>query len=401
MPDFSIQQLKEIMSEVANQSFEAKIAPLLNREPPEYIKALLEQQVALTRPPEKQKATGTSAARAIMALAASKGDPGRAAAFAQAKWGEDDPTARALTKALSSADATAGGFLLQDEIAADIIELLRPASVVLAMNPLQVPLDGGTLRMPKHTTGSTGSWIGENSNATATQPVFGQVVLSAKKYASLVPISNDLIRRAAAATETVVRDDLVGDIAAATDLAYIRGDGTLSQPKGMRNQAVAANVLTMTGTDILADMTTDLGIMLQTLLDADVRMIRPGWIMEPRTWMRLFTVQNGNGFHAFKPEMESGRLFGIPFRITSQIPRNLGGGADETELYLADFADVIVGQATQIMLDVSDTAAYHDGANVVAAFSQDQTVIRAIVEVDLGVRHAESVVVLTALTWGA
>ena len=89
----------------------------------------------------------------------------------------------------------------------------------------------------------------------------------------------------------------------------------------------------------------------------------------------------------------------MPFKVTSQIPRNLGGGT-ETEMYFCDFADVIIGETTSILVDVSDVAAYHDGSNVVASFSLDQTVIRAIIEVDLGVRHAESVLILDTLKWG-
>ena len=93
--------------------------------------------------------------------------------------------------------------------------------------------------------------------------------------------------------------------------------------------------------------------------------------------------------------MDGGSLFSIPFKLTSQIPRTLGAGSDESEVYLVDFADVIIGETTSFLIEASDTAAYHDGSNVVASFSMDQTVIRAIIEVDLGVRNAEAVEVLT------
>ena len=123
--EFTMPELEKLMSEVCARSFDDKIKPLLNKEPEEYIKALRAQQAQLATP--KDVPTGQGAARIIMALASAKGDPIRAAVFAQKAWGEDSP----VVKALSSADATAGGFLLQDEMATDIIELLRPASVVL------------------------------------------------------------------------------------------------------------------------------------------------------------------------------------------------------------------------------------------------------------------------------
>lgn len=336
------------------------------------------------------------ATRVIMAIAAGKNDPQKAAAWYKAKWGED-----AAYKALSSGTDTEGGFLIQEEFAAEVIELLRPASVVRSLNPIVVPLDAGTLNIPKHTTGSSGGWIGENANITATEPVFGQITLTAKKYASLVPISNDLLRRAnLASVPQVVRDDLVGDIATATDIEFIRGDGMANKPTGLRNisgiQTLAAN-----GTVNLQNVTDDLGKSIQGLLDSNVRMLRPGWMFAPRTWRWLFTIRDGNGNQVFRDEMARGTLFGFPFRITTQIPTNLGTGTDESEVYLVDFADVVIGEATSILISSSDQAAYHDGTNVVAAFSLDQTVIRALVEVDINLRHAASVHVLTAVTWGA
>jgi HK97 family phage major capsid protein len=261
-----------------------------------------------------------------------------------------------------------------------------------------VGLEGGNLRLPKLASGSSGGWIGENQNAPATQPSFGSVLLQAKKYASLVPISNDLIRRASMSASAVVREDLVADIAQATDLAYIRKDGTDGTPKGLRYLAASANILTAQGSPTVAKVIQDLGGMLQVLMDGNVRMLRPGWIIEPRTWKALFTMLDANANPVFRDELNSGKIFGWPYRITTQIPRTLGAGT-ETEIYLADFADVILGEATSILVDLSDTAAYHDGTNVVSSYSLDQTVLRAIVETDFNTRHNESIVVLTGVTW--
>jgi hypothetical protein len=47
----------------------------------------------------------------------------------------------------------------------------------------------------------------------------------------------------------------------------------------------------------------------------------------------------------------------------------------------------------------SDVAAYFDGAQVQAAFSLDQTVLRLIAHHDLAVRHEESLSVMTGVLW--
>jgi HK97 family phage major capsid protein len=349
---------------------------------------------------EKQKPQdkGLLIGRVMRALAACRMDPARAAVYAREKWGDER-----VSKALSSSEGSAGGFLLREEVG-DLIELLRPASVVRSLGPVIVPMEGGTIRMPKHTAGASGGWIGENANIPMTEPGFGSVALHAKKYASLVPVSNDLLRRASPQADMLVRDDLVADIATSTDLGFIRGAGTDAMPKGLRYQAAAAgvNVRAGNGNATLAEITGDLVGMIQRMGDSNVRMIRMGWLMEWRTWARLMSIRDGNGNLTFAPEMRGGTLWGYPFRVTSSIPRGLtggGGGSNETEFYLVDFADVMVGETTGILIDTSGEAAYHNGTTVIAAFSQDQTVIRAIVEVDLAVRHPESVQVLVGVDW--
>lgn len=340
---------------------------------------------------------GLTVARMIRAIAAGKGDPERAVRFARKNWGLDDSDP--VVKALSASDADSGGFLIRENYSTDVIDLLRGASVVRRMNPVFVPMDTGTITMPALATGSSATYIGENTNITNTEPTFGQVQMVWKKLAALVPVSNDLMRFNTINADSIVRDDLVSAISLRSDKAFIRDDGTVNAPKGLRYQAVSGNIFSANATVNLANVTSDLGKMLLKLMEADVRMLRPGWLMAPRTFVYLATVRDSNGNFAYRDEMNAGRLWGYPFGVTTQIPVNLGGGTDESELYLADFADVMIGEANTLVLDASTEAAYHNGSSVVAAFSLDQTVIRAIVHHDLGVRHRESIAILTAVKW--
>jgi HK97 family phage major capsid protein len=340
---------------------------------------------------QEKKDVGVKKFGAFMrCLAATKGDVHRAAEYAKNKLGDE-----AVYKALAAADEAAGGFLVPEEFSAEIIDLLRPASIVRDLGATVVPLDTGTLRMPKQTAGASGGWIGENQNVPTSQPVFGQIVLSAKKYACLVPISNDLIRRGGPQVDALVRNDLVSDIATSTDLSFLRGAGVNGEPKGMKE---FGNITNAQASPDLTKVTSDFASAIERMGTNNVKMIRLGCGMNWRSWRYLYTLRDGNGNFAFKPEMDSGSIMGIPFRRSSQIPSNLGSG-DKSEIYIADMSDVIIGESTQVLLDVSTDAAYHDGSNVVAAFSMDQTVIRAIIEVDLGARYNESIEILDEVAW--
>ena len=335
---------------------------------------------------------GVMAARLIRAIAAGKGDVERAAAFARKQWGDET-----ISKALSASDGASGGFLVPEVYSAEIIEYLRPMSVVRRLNPVIMPMNQGSMTVPKLTGGAAATYIGENSNIGKTEQTLGQVVMTWHKLAALVPISNDLLRFNVIAADTMVRDDLVAAIAQRSDLAFIRDDGSQNAPKGLRYWA--GNTVAANGTINLANVTSDLGQLLLKLVNNNVRMIRPAWMFAPRTWNYLMTLRDANGNFAFRDEMSQGRLWGFPFGMTTQIPTNLGGGSDESEIYLCDFADVVIGESSQLAIDASTEAAYYDGSNVVAAFSLDQTIIRAIIHHDISVRHAESVAVMTAVKW--
>jgi len=332
----------------------------------------------------------------LAALAAGGGRKDAALAWAGSR---SSAVSSATHKALESGSDTAGGFLVPEVVSSEIIELLRAQSVVDRFRPRELPLDGNELALTRIDSGSTFSWIGQGQDVPDSEPTFGRVSLVPKKAASLVPVSNELLHRAPQAVEAVVTDDIVGDITAGVDLARIRGDGTGGQPAGLRNQP---NIQTFASSGVTpVAIEDDVFEAIRLLRSADVRMIRPGWIIGPRTWKALFTARDSNGGNKLFPEMADGKIGNFPFEVTSAIPENLGGGGNESEVYFADFADVLIGTGRELTVDVSSQAAYLSGGSLVSAFSRDQTVVRVILETDLALRHGRSVVVITGVTWGA
>jgi len=342
---------------------------------------------------EEKRDKGLQVARMVRALAATKGDPERAAVYAKKNFDDDE-----IVKALEVSTPQAGGYIVPEQYSAEIIELLRPQTVVRRMGAVTVPMPTGTLNIPTLAGGGSASYIGENTDIPKTQPSFGTIQLTWKKLAALVPISNDLLRFSSPAADMIVRDDLVAAMAQREDAAFIRDDGQNNTPKGLRFWAPSVNAIPANATASLDTVTTDLGKLVLALKQANVRFIRPGWLMSPRTEMYLLTLRDGNGNYAFRPEMLAGRLFGYPYAVTTQIPENLEG--NETEVYLVDFADAIIGESTQLIIDASTEASYIDDG-LKSAFSLDQTVIRVIAEHDFAMRHAASVAVLTGVKWGA
>jgi HK97 family phage major capsid protein len=340
---------------------------------------------------------GLRFARMARAMAASGGIVRLAAEQAEA-WGDSGLFANQNTQT-----GAAGGFLVPEDVSSEIIELLRPASVIMRGGPRVVPLPNGNLTMNRKTAGANFAYTGEQQDIGATGITLGQVKLSAKKLTGLVPISNDLLRSASVAADRLVRDDIVEGSAIAMDTAFLRSVGGDYAPLGLRYQLVGTafettNILAVTTGNTLASITGDLGRLELALLNQNISLTGAAWIGAPRTMMRLRNIRDGNGNYAF-PEMQQGQLRGKPFLDTNTVPINLGGGA-ESELYLVAFPHVLVGEHSGLEIATSTEAAYKDaGGTMQAAFSRDETVIRAIQHHDIGLRHLPAVAILTGVNW--
>lgn len=352
---------------------------------------------------------GTDASRAMLALAACRGSKREAADFVEKHYGRSGLTvARALTTSIGSA----GGFLVPDSMSTEVIELLRPESVVMSLGPNIIPMPTGNFSMGRMSGGANAAYVGETNNIAASQQTFGKMQLSAKKLAALVPMSNDMIRFPSVAVDTIVRNDMIAAIAQYGDFAFIRGTGTQYSPKGFRYLAAdpvlgGLNVISATPAPSLTAVTTDLGNLELALANANVKMRKPGWIMSQRTRNYLFNLRDGLGNQVFEKEMSMGMLRGKPFRATSQIPNNLAavdGNAvqtvDGSEVYMADFAEVYIGEAYGLEIDVFPGGAYVDATGaLVSGISTDETVMRAIVQHDINMRQQPAVAVLTGARW--
>lgn len=339
---------------------------------------------------------GLDAARLVRCLAAGRGDTAKARAFAEHEYG----ASHVVTKALAAGDGAAGGFLVPETMSSELIDLLRPRSIVRAAGPTVVRPARGSMDFPKLTSGASASYVGENQDITVSEQQFGQVALSAKKLAALVPISNDLLRFGMD-VDTVVRDDLVQAIATTEDVNLLRGDGLQDKPKGLRNWAAAANVTASNGTTA-TNIEADFKELLNAIESADVPLLRPRWLMAPRSKNHLVTLRDANG-NLIYPEIRSDNptIHGWPVLVSTNIPTNLGGGT-ETEIYFVDFAEVVFGEVNAVEIDVSADATYTTtGGATVSAFQRDQTLMRAILRHDLVVKHDVAIAVKTGVTWGA
>lgn len=340
---------------------------------------------------------GIAFARIVTSLAASNMDQRAAADHASRIWGSD--MGQIVANMEQSTDVK-GGFLVEKTYSRDFVDLLRPNVVVRKMGARTVPMRSGNLTMRKKTASSQAAYVGERLPIPSTNPTIGEMSMSAKKLAALVPITNELIRHADIGVDALVRDDLTEAVALKEDQQFLRGAGSATSPKGLSALMAAANKIAASAANTLASVTNDLGKLRLAVLNANVPMTKCGYIMSPRTMMFLEGLRDGNGNKAY-PEIAEGKLGIYPIGVTTSVPDNLGVGGDESEIYFGDFAQFLIGDTYNVTIASSTEASYVEDGVTRSAFQNDETLIRIIEEHDTGLRYDAAFAMLTAVTWGA
>lgn len=311
-----------------------------------------------------------------------------------------------IKKSLAASSFADGGALIPENLSSELIELLRPATVVRRMGARTIDNPTGRLDIGRQNSGATSGWIGEGDAIVPSQPGFGRLVLSKKKLATFVPISNDLLQQVPMGMEDFVGSDMLASHAVAEDQAYIRSIGTENKPTGLRYLVDQTNNVVATAGTTLAQIDEDLTTAMYRVIDANVVGSRAGWLMHPRTYLYLMTLRDasgagaGTGGYAFMDMLARGELLGAPIGLTTSIPKNLGGGT-ETELYYGLFDQLLIGETGEVRMESSNSAGYVQSAVQHNAFQEDETVLRLIHGVDSKLRHNRAFSVITGITWGA
>jgi len=349
----------------------------------------------------KPEVKGAKIARMVMAIGATGGkDPRAAAKYALDNFNDND-----VAMALDTGVPASGGTLVPKAFMAEYIEVLRPQSVVRNRVDRVIPMPNGNMSIPKITGGALAYYVGENQDATVSEQSTGDLELKAKKLITMVPVSNEMINYGGISEG--VESMIIGDMTSANgerqDVAFIRGDGANDTPKGLTNLAIAANK--KAAVDSVApsvqEVASDLGKLELSLRNANVKMIKPCYLLSPTQYIYLSKMRDGNGNKVY-PEMANGLLGSYPYDVTNNIPSNLGAGANESEIILVDYNDIVIGDSLELSIAISEEATYKDaGGNLISAFSRDQTLIRLVSSHDIGARHDASIAVLTGVKWGA
>lgn len=113
------------------------------------------------------------------------------ASFIKAVFSKDNASLSAL-KALNEGTGSAGGFIVPEEFAAEVNRVVEDFGLVSKL-ARKIPMKSDTLNVPRLSSSVTVSYPGEATAGTASQPVFEQIILTAKTAVGITPMSNELL----------------------------------------------------------------------------------------------------------------------------------------------------------------------------------------------------------------
>ncbi|RCW73818.1 phage major capsid protein [Pseudorhodoferax soli] len=281
---------------------------------------------------------------------------------ASALYPDDKELRTSLTKAAVPAANTGNagwaGNLILDGGAyfADFVTHLRAKTVLgqIEARLRRLPFD-----TPVLVQGSAGAakWVGEGKSKPVTQWSYAKTKLEPLKVATIAAATKETIRRASAAADALIRDELTLSIGTALDGTLVGTAAAVAgvSPAGLRN-GVTATVLAGDGS--LEGIRLDIATMLKALVGNNLSVAGAFWLMAETTAIDLGGVTNLAGAAAFPGiTPEGGTLAGLPAFTSQAIPANVVMLVKGDEIFLGDEGGIEVSISDQASIVMDDAPA--------------------------------------------
>lgn len=283
---------------------------------------------------------------------------------------------RSFQNSFGSEDPGAGGFLIPEEMRADLLQLsleetvVRSRATVIPMSTLRVPIP--TVDDTSHVSnvfgGVTFYWAEESASLPESQASFGRVVLDAKKLVGFFKVPNELLADAPA-FGSWFDTRIPQGLAWSEDVAFMTETGA-GTPEGFIGSPGYIQVPRTTGSAIKwADIVTMYSRMLPQSLQTAVWIaahdtfpqIAQLSLSQPGIWMGGWAARDASD----APPVS---IMGRPVFFTEKVPA-LGSVGD---LSFVDLSYYLIGDRQAVAVSASEHF----------AFQNDQTAYRIIERVD-------------------
>ena len=251
-------------------------------------------------------------------------------------------------RALSEGSDSAGGYTTPTPLSAELIDLMRAASVVTRAGARTVPLTSDNNNVAKLLTDPVPAWRAEAGAVAESDPTFGLINMVPSSLAVQTKLSAELMEDSLNLVTELPRI-LAAAMAVELDRVALLGSGTPSELEGITN----VTRIGTTAQDAAIASYANLSKARTGILTANAGPVS-AYIMHPRDEGAFMDLTDSTG----QPLNTARGIAEIPMLTTTSIPVDGGGGSDESTIFAGNFAHMLVGIRSDIRVEVLKTSAY-------------------------------------------
>jgi HK97 family phage major capsid protein/HK97 family phage prohead protease len=324
----------------------------------------------------KKEEPGIGFAKLFMALARAKGNPTVAKMMAKEAFRDDARIGNILeavekegsmssfvqktaVAAGTTTDSTWASPIAQANVlASEFVEYMRPQTIIgkFGTNGIpdfrRVPFN---VKIPRQTGGTLGTFVGEGLSKPVGKLAFDTLTMPFAKVATIVVLTEELVRLSDPSAQALARDDMAAGIAQYLDKRFI--DPAYAavanvSPASITNGASGA---ASTGKTVSAIDTDVKGAIAHYAADPTLNLGGLVWIMNPAKAISLSMLRNTDGSKAY-PDITAtgGTLMGYPVITSNNVA--LSGSPTDSFVVLVDPSNILMADDRQVSVDVSNEA---------------------------------------------
>lgn len=296
----------------------------------------------------------------------------------------------AKARTANQTTTTQGGFLVPAELQDGIIEALTKRTTVIRAGATWIQgLSGGNLEFNREDAVVDLAAQAETltSAMADSTPTLSQLILSENSAGALVYVTEQLLRNANQGVDAWIQGQMVKAIARYIDSMALIGTGSGNQPLGIMNDG-DLQTLALSNTPLEFDDLAEMQTMLEEANAWD-EAGKNALVWHPRVKNALrrqrlvqFSGQTSGGGYVFGGRLNNLQdVLGFPDYLSTQLT----GTSGSADAILGNWEELLIASWGNLVIKRSDD--YRFGLNQVA--------FRAVIGMDLGVRHDDSFVTVT------
>jgi HK97 family phage major capsid protein len=291
--------------------------------------------------------------------------------------GLDDVEIGALSESVNSA----GGYMVPTALAGYAIDLARPMSVIYKAGAQTVEMPTESLTIATLATDPTFTVVAENAAIPESSPTFASVNLFAKKLATYVKCSRELLEDATNAAG-LLESAMARALAVELDRQVLMGTSG-SEFNGLNTRSEIAEQ-----SSVGSPTYDDFASAWTTLMEANAPDDNLSYIVCPRDATTLALLTGGTTQTYIEPPSV---VAGMRRLVSSSITRTQGGGGNESSAFVLDGRELLIGARSGGPL-IEITSEADD------AFAKHQTWIKCTWRVDFAITRPSFIVRLAGIT---